>query len=381
MCRRFATSLLFLAGLLAVAVAQPPGTDKQPDPMGKAGGKTGGKQSADPLAGFMEQMAGNKNAPNKSADAAVAAALVNDPDVKVARAKVQLAEAELTKAKQAVVMKVLTLKASISEHESAVRSMQDRVAWAERLVDKGQMTQAQLLDDRAKLGSAQAALAKAETELKLLTGSDRLGPVADLIDVTDPNQAAVESGLKWLAAQQRLEQRDYATRMYLAQLALGESIDKLAVKGPVPDRIRAALDKPVKLGAKGEKVTFEKALEVFKKDAGLDVPVRGAFPTRAVVEFDPIRNPTGPPPQAQARPIEVVSEGEELPVGAWFQLFEDNAAFVSGGVTRRFRFYVREYGLFLASGDLAPPDAPTLIEFWKQKPAAKKETTAEPKPK
>ena len=50
------------------------------------------------------------------------------------------------------------------------------------------------------------------------------------------------------------------------------------MKGPIPDRIRAALDKPVKLGAKGEKMTFDKALEVFRKEAGLDVPVRGTFP-------------------------------------------------------------------------------------------------------
>ena len=39
-------------------------------------------------------------------------------------------------------------------------------------------------------------------------------------------------------------------------------------------RIRAALHKPVQLGAKGEKVAFGKAIESIRKDARFDVPVR-----------------------------------------------------------------------------------------------------------
>src|SRR5205823_277808 len=142
--------------------------------------------------------------------------------------------------------------------------------------------------------------------------------------------------------------------------------EREALKGPIPERIRAALDKPVKLGAKGEKVTFEKALEVFKKEAGLDVPVRGSLP--AVEAPDP-KNPN----ECKNQPIQIKSEGEELPVGAWFQLFEDNAVLMNprGGGTTRYRFYVREYGLFISPTDTAPPDALALTEFWKQKPPAK----------
>jgi hypothetical protein len=253
-----------------------------------------------------------------------------------------------------------------------VEQHQERVAWADRMVKLGNMTPAQAQADRAKLESAKSALAKTQTELKLLTGAG--GPAGGSGDVApdDPNSTAAQLGLKWLAAQQQLERHGYASRLQLAQLAL---LEGHAVRGPVPDRIRAALDKPVKLGAKGEKVTLEKALEVFKRDAALDVPVRGSFPLRPVQ--DP-KNPT----EVKSRPVEVVSEGEELPVGAWFQLFEDSAVFVKwGGAATRFRFYVREYGLFIASAEAAPPDAPTLTEFWKQKPPAKKEATPEPKGK
>lgn len=116
-----------------------------------------------------------------------------------------------------------------------------------------------------------------------------------------------------------------------------------AVKGPIPDRIRAALDKSVKLGAKGEKVTLAKALEVFKKDAGLDVPVR---------EF--------------GRVTAITTDGEELPVGAWFQLFADG--------NLDLRFLVREHGLLIAIKDQAPPDALGVVEFWKHKPTAAPES-------
>ncbi len=47
------------------------------------------------------------------------------------------------------------------------------------------------------------------------------------------------------------------------------------------------------------------------------------------------------------------------------------------GPNRKARFHVREYGVLLAPADSAPPDAPALTEFWKQKPPAK---AADPAP-
>src|SRR5262245_22785485 len=103
MFQRLTVSALLFVGFFAVTtVAQPPA-----DPIKPPGAKV---KPADP------------------ADAAVTAALANDPDVKVARAKVQLAEAELAKAKQGVVLKVMTLNANIKEYKAAVAAAQDRVA-------------------------------------------------------------------------------------------------------------------------------------------------------------------------------------------------------------------------------------------------------------
>jgi hypothetical protein len=106
----------------------------------------------------------------------------------------------------------------------------------------------------------------------------------------------------------------------------------------------------VKLGPKGEDVTFGQAMEVFKKEAGLDVPVRVSVAVGGGL-------------------VLVESEGEELPVGAWFQLFQD----FNGGV-----IYVREYGLLFTTKEAAPPDALTVTLFWKQSRAAKDEKAATP---
>jgi len=347
MSRRLTVSALFAVGLFAVAAAQPPADDpfRPDDPPGTGSGaakrgddkKGGDTKKADP------------------ADAAVAAALANDPDVKVARAKVQLAEAEMAKARQAVILKVMTLNASIKELKRAVEAAQERAAWAERIVKQGVGDARQLLDERAKLEAAQAALAKAETELKLLTGGGGefrgAGQEFRTDVIPDGNADQVARALEWLAKAQTDANTHQAG---LALLAAGV-LEKHAVKGPIPDRIRAALDKPVRLGARGDSVPFEKAMEVFKKDAGLDVPVRGPG--------DLVKSPV------------IVSQGEELPVGAWLQLYQD---YGSGGGAR---FYVRDYGLLFTDKSSAPPDAPTVTEFWKQKPPAPKDTAPETKGK
>jgi hypothetical protein len=335
-----ASALVALTIITATAGGQPqPGGPKKGGDDKKLFGEKADKKPADPT------------------DTAIATALANDPDVRMAKAKIQLAEAELAKARQAVTLKVVALKGKIDLLKTEVANLQESVAVLNQAFKQGAAPQSLLIPERAKLEAAMAALASAETEWKLLTAPGAGGPVGDLL--IEPNDA-VPLALRYLGAHTANDPAAARLAQFLA--VMGAAREREAVKGPIPDRIRAALDKPVKLGPKGEKVTFEKALAVFKKEAGLDVPVRGAYPMR--FSYDP-KNPNEP----QAHPIEIVSEGEELPVGAWFQLFEDSAGPVNrrNGEPTRFRFYVREYGLLASSAAAAPPDAPALTEFWKQK--------------
>lgn len=312
MFQKLTVSALLVAGLFAMTtVAQPP---------------------ADP-----KKQPGDKAKPADPADAAVAAALANDPDVRIARAKMQLAEAEVAKAKQAVVLRVMNLNASIREHKAIVSAAQDRIAHATAMVQRGNAPQSHLLEERAKLETAQAALARIETELKLLTGGS---PQAQSIEVLD-TMYDLKAGMALDLIAKSIEENKTSTlAAALAALDL-----KGAVKGPVADRLRAALDKRLKLGEKGEQVAFEKALERFKKETGLDVAVRYGANTGGLDS--------------------ITSEGEELPIVAWFQLYQDSSG--------QGFFYVRDYGLLFVNKQMAPPDAPTLTEFWKQKlsPTAK----------
>lgn len=318
MSRKLLASLFCGLGLLVFAASgqqpnQPPPKSKTteaapfPGQLGKGGDTgAGNTKKADPT------------------DALVQAALMNDPDVKLAQAKMQLAEAEIAKARQAVVLKVMNLNATIQELKTQVASLTEGLANSERFAKTGVVSIAQVAEDRAKLEHAKATLARTEMELKLLTG----GMQKELVGTTGASDSTawfMQRMMGGMSPNQGQQTGPFGSESMKSSQG---------VMGPIPERIRALLDKPVKLGAKGEEVTFAKALEVFKKDAGLDVPVRLHMPQ-----------------------LTITSEGEVLPVGAWFQLFSDNNS-VS--------FYVREYGLLVAAKAVAPPDAITVMELWKQ---------------
>jgi hypothetical protein len=343
MRRRLAASALFGLGILAVAAtAQPPATDTKPKLFQKKEEKDDkAAKKADPLDGL------------------IGAALVHDADVQVARAKVQLAEAELVKARQTVTLKVTTLSTEIANQKRAIETATPLFQIKERAWKEKTGSFADYAEARERYEAVQAKLAQLETEMKLLTGGSHKASADGWDDLaavhrnttwqascmachTGPavrgaNDAAVEKGLAWFTHRMNGEGRASAA----AALA---GLHPAPLKGPVADRLRAALDKPVKLGAKGNVIPLDKAMEVFKKEAGLDVTMRT-------------------PPHI-VEPFTVRSEGEELPVGAWLQLFQDDS---NGRV-----IYVREYGLLLTEPKAAPPDAVTITDFWKRKPEAKK---------
>lgn len=273
-----------------------------------------------------------KKAPADPTDALIQKALANDPDVQVARAKLALAEAEVAKARQAAVTRVLMLRDTVEQQRQAVARMSEVLALKERAVQAGGGAREDLLGLQEKVAVARAALERAETELRLLTGD---GPKA----ATTPNPTAAFLE-KLMTAEQGAA--DEEARAKVIRLFAGVLDQARLVQGSIPDRIRAALDKKVRLGGKGGPgITLDAAMDVFKKEAGLDVPIR-------------------PTPSPMPR---IIPGDEELPIGAWFQMFQD-----IGGQGEGFAFYVREYGLLVANRQTAPPDAMTLTEFWRTRP-------------
>ncbi len=260
-------------------------------------------------------------------DALIQKALANDPDVQIARAKLALAEAEVAKARQAAVTRVITLRDTVEQQRQAVGRMAEKLAFVEKVAKQGGASREDLLAAQEQVAAARAALARAETELRLLTGD---GP-----------KAAAGGGMGLRIHVPPLgslppDQDPHVIRQLTEMI--GQGLVRKGSSGPIPDRIRSALDVKVRLGNKGDGISLDAAMEVFKREAGLDVSIR-------------------PTPSPMPR---IVLEGEELPVGAWFQMFQDH-----GGQRDGFAFYVREYGLLVANRQTAPPDAMTLTEFWR----------------
>lgn len=325
MRRRTTASALAAVGFLAaLAAGQPPGFDP-----------------ADPV----KQPPGAKTSPPADpTDALIQKALANDPDVQVARAKLALAEAEVAKARQASVARVLGLRAQIEQQQAEVKVLTEVADLQNARRKAGAGSYEELLAAQVKLATAKAALARSETELRLLTGD---GPKAAVAPRADTGSIAEE-----IASLLASTDPDAVARA-LRQSLRGNDVKSLA--GPIPARLGAALEKRVSLGTKGQKVTFTEALDVFKAKAGFDIPVRSV---------------PQPPP-------EVVSDGVELPVIAWLQMFQD-----VGGYGEEFTLYVREYGLLVADRKHAPPDAVTLTAFWRAHSAAEAAPVArQPEPK
>jgi len=322
MHKLYATSALF-ALAVGAAWAQPPA-------------------KTDPPPAFKGPPPAQLEPPKKPADptdAAIAAALANDADLKMARAKLQLAEAELAKAKQAVTLRVLTLKAQIESLKTERDATLERVRLTEARVRAGQEPQTALAEARITFEKANRALAVAEAEWKLLTGGDeRVAQFLYGTQMQNAHDAAQKVARVFELPDLVQTERDHEARVRLLAQLLAQARREKSPVGPVSERIRAALDKPVQIGPKDQAVSVAKALEVFKRDAGLDVSIRGLELTGAAV----------------------TSQGETLPVGAWFQLYQDQF-----GMTA----YVRDYGILFSEKKNAPADAVTLLDFWKQKPA------------
>lgn len=286
-----------------------------------------------------------KKADVKKADApdtVLEAALANDPDVRMARAKMQLAEAEWVKARQAVTAKVLTLRSLIADQKRAFATADEAFKLVSKAFAAGNIATAEMLAAREKLEAAQSNLARSEMELKLVTGGAGVPPAHGALACPMALKGATnctachtaQVGLERLAL-------DVISTARLEALSVLSLRGAKAASGPVADRLKAALDKSVTLSEKAGPVSFDKAVEVFKK-AGLDVPVRIVLKMGSVSQ-----------------------SGEELTIGAWLQMFADE--------TPDCLMLVRDYGLLVTGKTLnPPPDAMSVFDLWKQKPAEKK---------
>jgi hypothetical protein len=279
--------------------------------------------------------------------------LRNNPDIRVAEAKVAEAEAELNRMRLVVMQKVVLYNTNLADAKAKVAGAQRRL---ERLLaaNRGGVNAVSTEEMQAAetdLQTAKANLAKVEAELPLLLGEK--GPDKEIqkalewlrrasLDIHgDPNHMAdvgqeVDRGVieAWLKANRTSDESSVAASALAALLHGGA---KPAVQGPMAERIKKALDKPIKVDFPN--LEAKSALESLLEKVG-DVPYNIHLNNTELGEMINLKL------------------GHEVPLGAAFQAYQDVCP-------PSVRFVVRDYGILVTDDKHVPPGATLLYDLWK----------------
>ncbi len=265
-------------------------------------------------------------------------ALHDNPDVRLAAAKLAEAEAELTRARLQVVQKVAAAYQAVEAQKAAVASAATELAEVKSRVGTGTTPQGPEREAERKLIDAKAKLADLESQLPYLLGQQ---PAA--VDETILRSLALQGPQRSSEA----SYADYVRRYYLdlygrlpTKDEMKAGVDaKIVVQGPAADRIRAALDKPFSFECKDQTVSYllQRMNSEFQ-DANPDLLIKNNIPFS--------NNDSN---------VSVVFA--KVPFGAALEWVEDSSP--------KYRIAVRDYGLVIAPKDDLPPGAPPLRDFWK----------------
>jgi BMFP domain-containing protein YqiC len=250
----------------------------------------------------------------------LAQALKDNPDIRVAAAKLGEAEAELNRVRLQVMQKVVTLYHSTEMARADVATAERTLV---RMRQLGRAVSREELDAaEAALAAAKAKLAAVEAEVPYLTGKQPHTTAAD---------SATLRGLMYLRGLQT------AGAIPLDELARKAALEgaRRPVQGPLADRIRKALDTPVSL-----RVTEGSVADVL----------------RVLREKEPALNIKYVPRQGAGPKL--TFELKDMPVGAALEYLLDSLT--------DYTIVIREYGLLLTVEDRAPPGAVSLHDFWKK---------------
>jgi hypothetical protein len=241
----------------------------------------------------------------------LAKALKDNPDIRVAEAKVREAEAELNRTRLQVMQKVVSLYHALESHKVVLAAAEADLRTAGDPVAGNQA--------RHRLLQAKAKLAEIEAEMPYLTGQQPRGLAESRA------QSAVRS---WDVEQTALVQE-------LVRLIGQQAGPAPEVHGTMAEKIRKALDAPAALNF--DDAALPDVLEYVKELSG--VPLVNLMP------------------DASMKQVKVNLRLERVSLGAALQALED----VSPA-----RFAVRDYGILVLPKDRSFPGGTVpLHTFWK----------------
>jgi len=330
---RFLTISAVALLLVLPVMAQPPAEAKKPD------------EPAKPAPGSLEDV--------------IAQALRNSPEIHAAEAKVRSAEADLQKTRMEVLQKVTTAKFALEAAKKNVEIAKEVAEHKQKLQQKALIDPATARKAQLDLERAQAEVQRLESDLNAMLG--RVPGRTAAAHFVEPatwrhslfqqgalNQSALNPN--WDPIFVREMDTLWHSRLNLNYGSV--DINRPSTPGSITDRIRTALDQPLKLEAPKEGLPLAETLEMIRKKAGIEVPIRVLTAKKAIT-------------------IELMAG--ELPLGAWLQAVEDSAPDIA--------IAVREYGILVTLKERMPRDAELMRDFWRRSRAeqAKAKEKTEPK--
>lgn len=261
-----------------------------------------------------------------SLEALIEAALGSHPDIRVAEAKVREANALLNQSRFQVIQLVTAAHSAREQDRLLVQMLTLALERQKQLYKNANTTVLDVQKAEMDLAKAKAGLAKLDADLNLLTGRTGsstwrpafLRTYADLAFTPDGRYLGVGMA-------------DGGVRIWdVTGTAPGKAT------GPVAERIRAALDRPLKLDKPFDGEV--KDIVEYLMDHGMkDIPYRFQPGQLAASKIDLPRG--------------------ELPLSAWLLALEDGVQGMGMVVV------VREYGLLFTQKDRTPTDAVRLRDF------------------
>ncbi len=277
----------------------------------------------------------------------LAQALQNNPDLRVAAAKVAEAEAVLNQVRLQVAQKVVSAYNARDVARTVVADAEQRLARVHNLSKSGTISQEEVKDAERALMLAKAKLTEAEAELPYLTGKQAVREAQLAARLLRKAQAAFSPDGRLLAT----GDLDGAVRVWDTRTGLevfppGQGA---ALQGSTADKIRKALDQKVKVNF--QNMPFADVLKFLEITTG--VSFRN---TLALFKG--------------GNPSITLQFNEPLPVGALLEALEDS--FLETGAVDKVQFVIRDYGFLVVMSNRKPPDAISLLSFWKNPPPAPK---------
>jgi hypothetical protein len=268
----------------------------------------------------------------------LAEALKNNPDIRVADAKLSEAEAELNRTRLQVMQKVATFYATRKAAQAkVVRAEQDLVR-ARKLQASRAVAEEDYRAVEHALIVAKAELDLIEAEMPALLGKPPQKAVGEKPEQADP---AVQHALQYLKRIQGLPESNTESALRRLLEAYHQEGAAHSVPGTVADKIRKALDKPIKVDFRD--VPFSRVLEELQDMTGIVIRNRLAV-------------------YREGNPKITLKFPEPLPLRAVLQALQDELPplTIEGGSTTDVRFVVREYGLLVVPTGNVPPGSVLL---------------------